>query len=249
MLNKGLHSEGVQSSEFKVQSNETNLTSASGMPRHPELDSGSHARGSQLETRSYSLNPQKPFAYETCLTKKAVQFISSPTQLSSNLPSADGGDPGYPGEGGVSSANYDIVYHINNLIDPTLLDLRLPLPTQTERSNTDLTTKCRILSLRSDCSFVVASALTIVNSEIAPGISENNGFNINKNRIDKQPYRNVDPQTKTKKFCDFNSEMILDESENSLFVPGSPRARISPPCKGGASLTEASGRGGLSVFL
>lgn len=135
MLNKELHKDQVQSLKFKVQSIYENLTSAFGMQRHPELDSGSDTWGLELEACSY-LSPQKPFAYEACLTYKRVQLASSPTQLSSNLPSTDGGDPGYPGEGVVSSANRATVFRTNNLNASTLIDLcYLFIQTQTERIN------------------------------------------------------------------------------------------------------------------
>ncbi len=136
MLNKELHK--VQSLEFRVQTGFVNLTSAFGMQRHPELDSGSCAVW-QFETTGAlteydSTSPQKPFAYEAYLTYKRVQLASSPTQLSSILPL--GGDPGYPGEGGVSSANRATVFRTNNLNASILIDLRFPdKQTQTERIN------------------------------------------------------------------------------------------------------------------
>lgn len=87
--------------------------------------------------------------------------------------------------------------------------------------------------------------------------------NINKNRIDKNQklnsqsrllFSSVSPLggipaclpvgkegkgvTNSKnKFCGFNLEMMHEESPNLPCVPGIPVARISPPCKGGASLT------------
>ena len=135
MLNKELHK--VQSLEFRVQTGFVNLTSAFGMQRHPELDSGSCAVW-QFETTGAlteydSTSPQKPFAYEACLTYKRVQLASSPTQLSSIL--LLGGGPGYPGEGGVSSANRATVFRTNNLNASILIDLRYPNQPQTERIN------------------------------------------------------------------------------------------------------------------
>ena len=63
MLNKGLNSEEVRSLKTGV----VRLMSER-QSRHSELDSGSDTWGLELEACSY-LSPQKPFAYEACLTR------------------------------------------------------------------------------------------------------------------------------------------------------------------------------------
>lgn len=218
MLNLEIHKEEVQSSKFKVQSEYANLNSAVEMQRHPELDSGSYA--ARLETFEVSktskvwetqktMSPQNKFAYETCLTKMNFGWGNKVSNWNSgvkpaisdqdplNPPKGDNSSPSVDGRlGGVRITNTTSFSHsINNLIDPILIALRLPLTTQNERSNTDIT-----------------SALTIVNSEIASGISENNGFNINKNRIDKQLKPNCRSTNKNKQVLIFLNEEIFARS-------------------------------------
>lgn len=187
MLNKEIHKEQVQSLKFKLQSGYENLTSAFGMQGHPELDSGSDAWGLEPEVCNY-LSPQKPFAYETCLTRmkneklkmknvencqssnsnlqyngccteNRLKFLNTNISISINfLHLFEGEYPEYSGREGAIPSLY--------LNASTLIDLRFPdKQTQTER------------------------------------------INFNKNRIDKQRiYKSCQSTNNKNKFCELNRE-------------------------------------------
>ncbi|WP_340111473.1 hypothetical protein [Maribellus mangrovi] len=239
MLNKGLHSEGVQSSEFRVQSNETNLTSASGMPRHPVpiaigIVSGSHARGSKLCAQSY-LHPQNKFAYETSLTSiKAMQLKDSSQQLTSTLPS------GEIKRGEKKSPLCSNVL-INNLIDPTLIDLRYPY--------TNCYTKCR------KANFVV----TMVNADRlkkeVPKLRDDNFeahryiqtqiefSNINKKRIDKPLKPNCRSTNIKNTFCDLDEDIIWKKSNLIIHALHTRSTNFSPLKRGSVPDHKRQGEG------
>jgi len=122
---------------------------------------------------------------------------------------------------------------------PTLIVLNGKHPKPNEKSNTDITTKCRILALRADCFFVVASALTIVNSEIAFGFSENNGFNINKNRIDKTLKPKCQSTNSKNTFCNLKTGWKEETSTISQH-PTRSGARFQTSPSWGERLTAPS---------
>ena len=62
-----------------------------------------------------------------------------------------------------------------------------------------------------------------------------------KNRIDKQPYLNVDPQTKTKKFCELDEDINWEKSTLVFHALRARSTNFSPLKRGPARLAKADG--------
>ena len=256
MLNKGLNSEEVQSLKFRVQRNETNLKSASGVQRHPVgqlTDSGSDALGSMLQALCYS-SPQNLIAYETCLTKfyfgwssKGTNCFSGIVPVNANLdplnpPKGDNSSPSVDGRlGGVriTDPNYSC-HNTNNLNDPTQIVLNV--------TYTNCSTKC------CKANFVV----TMVNADrlkkevpiLRDDYFEAHRYtqtqterkNNNKNRIDKQLKPNCRSTNNKNTFCELEKNVNLKKILSYLSRPARQEQEFLP-LKRGSVPTEALGKG------
>lgn len=269
MLNKEIHKEQVQSLKFKLQSGYENLTSAFGMQGHPELDSGSDAWGLEPGACSY-LSPQKPFAYEACLTRmkneklkmknvencqssnsnlqyngccteNRLKFLNTNISISINfLHLIEGEYPEYSGGGGAIPSLYP-----NASI---LIDLHNPY-------STNCNAKCR------KANFV----LTMVNADRlkkeVPGFLGDNfeahrykqtqteKINSNKNRIDKQLiHKRCQSTNKTKTFCDLNADILLKQTRSNL-APARQEHEFLPRKRGSVPDPSADGGQGEGVVF